>query len=211
MIRYWALLLAFAASPFLTKGQTNMHHEVGLGYGYLTKEQFHNGIFDLDKSYSGLSEQESIVSELYEGAGVKPYINDFKRSGVIAVSYKYSFSERISAGITIAAENEHTDVYVSSPKKVEGKYRRTAISVAAEAKFVYAAKGIVTVYGLAGFGNCFISQKITGNNKERTSSTTYFTLQLSPIGLRVGKKVGSFAEAGFGYKGICHLGVSYRF
>src|SRR5688500_10217268 len=72
MIRYLALLFAFAASPFITKGQTNMHHEVGLGYGYFTKEQFHNGIFDLDKSYSGLSEQESIVSELYEGAGVKP-------------------------------------------------------------------------------------------------------------------------------------------
>ena len=202
--------LLFTTTSFFANAQTSYHHEINLGYGYVTKEQVHNGFLGFHKNYLGLSEQEMILDEMYEGSGVRPYINDLRKTGVIALSYKYAITKRIKAGLTIAAENEHADVYSLGQVQSGGNYRRTAISIAAEGKFIYTTNGLVSLYGLAGFGTCVIRQKITGNEKTYKSTSNYFTLQLSPIGLRIGKKAAGFLEAGFGYKGVCHLGFSYQ-
>ncbi|MDZ7738042.1 MAG: hypothetical protein U5K32_03030 [Bacteroidales bacterium] len=35
--------------------------------------------------------------------------------------------------------------------------------------------------------------------------------QVSPLGFRLGKQIGAFAEIGFGYKGILNAGISAYF
>jgi hypothetical protein len=50
-------------------------------------------------------------------------------------------------------------------------------------------------------------------NGESVASQLYTnpTTQLTPIGLRAGKKTAAFVEIGYGYKGIANLGLSSRF
>ncbi len=53
----------------------------------------------------------------------------------------------------------------------------------------------------------------TLNNYKTNSQSAnipHFNFQLTPLGVRVGKKLAGFFELGFGYKGILILGISYQ-
>jgi hypothetical protein len=216
MNRFTLLATSFLlASSLLASGQTNYpRHEINLGYGYLSKEQIHNGVLSLNKVDKGPSDQEQIISKLYEGTGLNPSLSDIKRTGAVVLGYKIAVTHWLWAGVSVAFDKEHSDI--STWEKTDsryikvGSYSRTALSIAAEAKAVYFAKGLVSIYGSAGFGSCIIDQKIEGNTKTDNRASNYFTLHLSPFGLRIGRKAGGFLETGFGYKGICHLGFNYQ-
>ncbi len=44
----------------------------------------------------------------------------------------------------------------------------------------------------------------------QSANVPHFNFQLTPLGIRVGKKLAGFFELGFGYKGILILGISYQ-
>jgi hypothetical protein len=72
---------------------------------------------------------------------------------------------------------------------------------------------VIQLYTMLGLGVTLNTEKgsynSTGDTDTETSSNLAF--QVTPIGMRIGRKLGGFAELGFGYKGIMNFGLSYRF
>ena len=117
----------------------------------------------------------------------------------------------LTIGITAGYEQEITDL-VSGYATI-GHYKRSAFALAPECQVIYKQKGIITYYGFIGVGNAFIKGKYTSktSNAMETYTANYANPQITPFGIKAGKKLCGFGEVGFGYKGIVHLGVGYNF
>ncbi|MDR0511447.1 MAG: hypothetical protein LBH06_10205 [Rikenellaceae bacterium] len=188
------------------------HHELAVGAGWITSDQFLSLAFKLGTSIVSLfsySELESKYSQAYN------------------IAYKYRFNKTISLGATFAhcaddakceflwAENEQT--------KNLGTVKNTFNCFAAEMDIRYLTRKWVSLYATTGLGLTFASRKVTPtpntadtnpdhNYDVRKSSFTYFNFQATPIGVKVGHpNFGGFAELGFGYKGLFNIGVYGRF
>lgn len=138
-------------------------------------------------------------------------------TGAIFLTYRYSFNDKVSFGITGGIDNEKGD-YVQGHTKV-GDYKRATYTTAMELKYTYSDRKVVKIYCLGGLGYTFANQKgsytyvsgiIEGTGNEN-SNKGHINFQLSPVGLRIGKRLAGFVELGFGYKGIFNTGISCNF
>jgi hypothetical protein len=165
-------------------------HEVTAGFGLGTTTEFVDALADI------------IVSGLTNNA----YSSDKTYSGVFHLGYKYGITNRFAAGGTFVYEDIKSDTYVEKDKI--GKFRNNYYTFAAEAEYKYLRSGSFTLYGLLGAGATIYRQKYTANDnsKNESNSNVHFNFQVSPIGIKLGKNIGAFAEAGFGYKGILSVG-----
>lgn len=138
------------------------------------------------------------------------YSADESYTGAYHVSYKYRFTERLSLGGT--ALYEHADAIAKSDNEEFGKYKNNYYTLAAEASYRYINSGYLKLYGTLGAGATLYSQKFVPNTGDsETDSKVHLNFQITPIGVKVGKSVGVFAEAGFGYKGILSAGLFANF
>ena len=55
----------------------------------------------------------------------------------------------------------------------------------------------------------FVYRDIYSHHED--ASGPQITGQVTPFGMRIGRKLGGFLELGYGYKGIFNFGCSYRF
>ncbi len=171
------------------------------------REQFFNGIGPGYKVNTGLDEKEIFIRKNIDA---KASINNFSKSGCVSINYRRIVYKKLNVGLALLAEKKQADIFANNNQV--GFYFRKAITVAAESKVVYGNRGIVNVYGLFGLGATFIHQKIQGDNGALSKTAdTYFNFQISPVGVSIGKSLRGFAETGFGYKGIVHLGAAYKF
>lgn len=121
-------------------------------------------------------------------------------------SYKYFVSEKIAVGATVGYNSR------AKPFNYENWNRRNegikVLTIAGEGSFYYLKRRNVGLYALGGMG-CFI---VTSGNYNNYSNYNNFglTLQLTPLGIRFGRKLGGFAEIGYGYKGLVNMGISLK-
>lgn len=129
------------------------------------------------------------------------------RRGVFFAGYKYFLSDRIAVGASTGF-NRHAN---------ESNFRYTdftrfdaqTLTVAGEVTWIYLKKPAVKLYATAGLG--FFTMRASMDNYDTSTTTNGGTAQLTPIGIRFGKKLGVFTELGYGYKGILNTGFSIKF
>ena len=139
-------------------------------------------------------------------------------SGAPFVTVRYFLYNRLAIGFSCGTNSErwqYIDVYI--PSTIISQSKQSATTVAFELYYIYVFRKYFEAYTLAGFGPSFTSTETVTNATTATSATTVNTttagvkVQYTPIGIRVGGKLGAFGELGIGYKGVFNFGVSYKF
>lgn len=159
-------------------------HEIHVGMGALTIESIATGL-------------GSAIAGAITGTGA-----DVHGTGAICFGYRYHFNKRIGIGITGVIE--HINVtYKDSPKK----YEWNGFYLMADSRYYYFHRKYFQLYSGLNAGLAILTDKGTSSPE----TTTGFALQINALGFRVGKKIGVFAELGFGYRGVFNGGISARF
>lgn len=168
--------------------------------------------------------QDKGKSELNIGGGVMASENAFADAIVLLLSalindpedvtipgaawsltYKYNLSERLALG--------GASVYNPSPDRwipdfaINDRWKRRSLTTAGEATVYWTKQHAFQFYGTMGVG-FFVKRKTF--YEVQTETEFGYTFQASPVGLRIGNKVGVFMELGYGYKGVFNGGLSMR-
>lgn len=122
-------------------------------------------------------------------------------SGTFTLAYRYYVSSTVTIGMGFGNEriNNWAGIATLSPE-ITVKYLDTRGS-----------RVRVRLYGSAGYGVSFLTDLKVGPGQLDETGAKPWGLQVTPIGVRVGRQFAYFAELGFGYKGLVHGGVSWRF
>ena len=159
-------------------------------------------------------------------ASVKYVVTKKLAIGITAGFYHYSnYSEatRVTTPSLSPAANDYQVLYSSLD------YLRHTAYTTVEGAYIYYnfKKGNIQLYATAGFGithttgyvdrrenRVYINQPAYGScffgSFSPTVDENKMTAYVAPIGIRGGKKIGWYAEAGYGYKGIFNAGLSYK-
>ncbi|SFW16897.1 hypothetical protein SAMN02927921_00303 [Sinomicrobium oceani] len=111
-----------------------------------------------------------------------------------------SFVYEYSSGTTFRKED--------NTFKETGEVSANNYTIAAEGNYLYLNHTKFQLYSGIGAGVSFAKEKYNPNEPSSGSdddSLSHFNFHLNAIGLRYGNKLGVFAEAGFGYKGIIRV------
>lgn len=165
--------------------------EIQPGFGPLAREQV---IDDAVETFQGTASLDPIP------------MGDFSNS--FNLSLRYHRTQRISVGMVMGFTTKTT--YRTDYSVAKSYYKHASFITAFEVKFIYIDQSLVQVYVLTGLGILLVRTK-DQRFLHDTKMYGWPTTQLTPIAIRVGKKLGGFAEIGYGYKGIINLGVSARF
>lgn len=125
-----------------------------------------------------------------------------------SITYKYHVSERFAIG--------GSSVYNPTPDRWilgfdyddDDQWKSRSLTTAAEATLFWVKGKDFQFYGTGGVG-FFAKRRTLYDTQVETKWGT--TFQATPVGLRMGNKVGVFMELGYGYKGVFNGGLSIRF
>ncbi|MCX2681992.1 hypothetical protein OOZ15_18720 [Galbibacter sp. EGI 63066] len=148
----------------------------------------------LELSYGLAKSFESIL----DGEGSDFEIATF---GMLNLNYQRSITDRIKVGAGVS--------YLKFQDK-KGNSKDNDLNYLAfmpQFEYTYLKSGILELYGNTSAGVVGLFYKI--ENKNETDFG--FAYQVNPIGIRVGKKIGGFAEVGCGFKGFVNVGIDFKF
>lgn len=132
-----------------------------------------------------------------------------KAVGMFEAGYRYHLNERFKIGADISFLQTEDTFDTKSTNSTDIVRKSTYNLVLITGEFNYVKTSLLTFYASGGAGIISMSTKeVGGTYKDNLSD---FAFQINPVGLRVGKSFGGFAELGFGYKGIISAGVNYKF
>jgi len=132
-------------------------------------------------------------------------------TGAFSFEYQYRPKKWVSVGGSVSYERTACDLFSQTQDIDVGDIINNYYTVMATARFNYLSKKIITLYSRVGIGYTLWLEYINGDNQYQDQSNGFVAFQLTPIGIRIGTKVGGFFEAGFGSEGIVAAGVSFRF
>lgn len=132
-------------------------------------------------------------------------------SGNFGLGYRYQITERIRVGGDVAFQQEQTKQSDKNNKPI-AKRTNNYFMVMPTLSFSYIKTEWLDFYGSAAAGVILDRYTSTEPNKPAVKDNNVdFAFQVNPAGLRVGKKLGGFVEAGFGHRGIISAGLNYKF
>lgn len=222
------LLVTLTALYFLYNNSVSAQNfavgrqEVGVSYGYWTSEQvlisleqpYHTDMIDYTNSSLDFLKAEKIFGVPWNQPVT---LTGRNRSGAIFATYLFKPIEQLGAGIGMGFQTESGNFITTypgstSPLKV-GTYKRTIVTLAPELRLSYAYNDWFHLYGLLGLGRSFYRETVTRDSDGVTETINggYWMFQVSPLGIKVGKKIAGFIEGGFGYKGLARGGVAINF
>lgn len=144
--------------------------------------------------------------------GENTKLKDDSSFGMIEVGYKYQIKERLKLGIDVGYQKYSN---TSITEKTSRLVKRDAnfILIMPNLSFSYIKTTLLDFYGSLGAGVLLSNDKVTlsTTSKSEKESNLNFGWQVVPVGLRVGKKLGGFLEAGIGTKGFVTAGLNYKF
>lgn len=168
-------------------------------------------------------------AELKIGAGIasRPFLkniihfsnfgaggNDNTSYGTYHIEFLYKVLPKVKIGVAAVAEWSKNDVTGSGPDfwHKHKVYNDIDATVLGTIQALYITKPILELYSAASLGPTMRFRKILrndfgGNEEAKKVSVAY---HFTAIGLKIGKKIGGFAELGYGYKGILCGGVYMR-
>ena len=132
-------------------------------------------------------------------------------SGNFGLGYRYQITERIRVGGDVAFQQEQTKQSYKNNILI-AKRTNNYFMVMPTLSFSYIKTEWLDFYGSAAAGVILDRYTSTEPNKPAVKDNNVdFAFQVNPAGLRVGKKLGGFVEAGFGHRGIISAGLNYKF
>ena len=138
------------------------------------------------------------------GSGNKDWTNySIVVKPIFTVSHKYYFTRNCAIGVTLSQHSFYGSYVSTYPNRQYHSYSYDGLSVCVEMKHTipFTNTPYFQLYYGAGIGATFFT-----NNGEKG-----LALYISPLGFRLGKDGGIYAEVGLGYKGLVHGGYSIRF
>lgn len=149
--------------------------------------------------------QDTFVSSLgnfIEGKK-KVYESKSPTYGMLHISYQRSLNNKLKVGVDFS----YAKFEYKSENTREVSYTGHYLAIAPQFEFSYIRRNFFELYANASVG----LNKLFCTIDKETVSNHGTTFQVNPIGIRVGKKLAGFLEAGFGYSGYVNLGISYKF
>lgn len=189
------MIVTLAAFVFATAGfgQTR-RHDFSLGYGLLSSDQ----IVDI------FGDVAAIIITL--GTFSKQNIH---YTGVPFLTYHHSSNSRFGFGGAIGGYNSWGDLRVLD--EIVGDYRERNYIGAVELDYHWIMRDGFQLYSGAGFGVRYRRGTYSDADETDTVSKVLPTFHINALGVRVGRKVGFFAELGAGYKGMIAAGLNAQF
>lgn len=175
-------------------------HEIELNYSYFTADGMIGNFYSEFLVKMPPDDENSL------------FIHNHKSLGAIFLTYRYNVIKRFSVGLSCGLDITNAEI-INKYKTVFGESKKIYITPAVELKFIYIDKKIVRLYGFLGVGYSFAFYKNHFNpgmptNKVGDLIENHLNGQLTPLGIRLGKKFGGFLEIGLGYKGLLNVGIS---
>lgn len=168
-------------------------HEIRTGYGVSTTNSFIHALH-----YMQITDA---TKDLVGG--------DKTFKGAFQLGYKYSVTDKINLGISLAYEWAKANSF--KDMETLGKLHSDYYTVAVEADYVYFRKENFTFYSTLGLGGTLYEQVSKIDGTKDSSNRTNLNFQISPVGIKYGGHFGFFSEIGFGYKGLFNFGVFSSF
>ena len=171
-------------------------HEVGVGYGYMSTEQF-----------------SIVVTEFLTSAVIKPLTGDnvstksYQFIGPISVNYKFFFKDRLSVGASILFSSNKIEY--SDANNILHNVKLNTFSIIPRFDFYYIRNPKFALYGNVGAGAVVMTSSY-GQQKDLNDSGASFAFQVTPIAMRIGRDFGFVLELGIGSHGLAEGGFSYR-
>jgi hypothetical protein len=170
-------------------------HEISVGYGLGTTSDFIDAFSD-------------VLATALTGGEIRQDNENY--SGAVHLAYKYLVMDRLGVGGTLAYEHVNADAWQGGAKT--GRLKRNYYTIAAEVDYRYIRRPLFTLYSGLGLGYTSHNEKyLPDGGTESSDNTGHFNFHVTGIGARYGGRVGGFAEAGFGYKGLFCVGAYARF
>lgn len=174
------------------------------------KSQFTKGQSELSAGIGFQSDYE-LITKFTDGDN-----NNYAHTPDFSLSYRYYLTGNFSLGLNVAYQHfvnydgGNTTEYRLGPPVIS-----SLVFIAPEITFSYLNKIVgprkneLRLYGVVSVG-------IAVYEGDRSYDFMYYghilpAFQLSPIGVRFGKTLAGYMEAGFGNKGLINAGLSYRF
>lgn len=196
------IILGLLFFTFIAKAQENEKHEFRVGYSDATFLIMGTGLSD--------AFGDAIVSGIY---GAKIDNAEDSTLGMFEIGYRNRITERLKIGVDVSYLRTDKSFETKLPNSggIEHNKRRAQyFLVLPTIEFSYVRTSFINFYGSAAAGIIMMQTKEIDNTNAYTDNATAFGFQVNPVGLRVGKKLGAFAELGYGYKGIIVAGISYK-
>jgi hypothetical protein len=187
----FALIAAFVSPAGFAQTRK---HDISLSYGALSIDQLADVFTDV----------MTIVFTF--GTFSK---RDVDYSGVPFFTYHYSRNSRFGFGFAIGAYRADGDLYILEENR--GPFDETNYIGALELDYHWVMKKGFQLYSGAGLGVRIRKGTYHDLDSTETVSKALPTFHVNALGLRVGVKVGFFAEFGAGYKGIFSAGLNAQF
>jgi len=173
-------------------GQTR-RHDLSLGFGVLSTDQL-TDIF------------ENIVSIILTFGTFEKSSQSF--TGVPFLTYHYSAKSRFGFGGAIGGYGSSGNLRLAGDDV--GTFREKNYIVAAELDYHWIMRQGFQMYSGAGFGVRFRHGTYAATEAD-TVTKVLPAFHLNALGVRFGRKVGFFLEAGVGYKGLVSGGINAQF
>lgn len=215
------LCVAFTAfaqqldNEVVIKQHKKLKQRFEISYGYITRDQALKDIFPkLNKVYllnDSLKYRLSTArtNQLFGFNDKTVRYDVMSRSGAFSFTYRARLAKWLYVGAAFAYERHYAGLTLGNANEKIGDYKRIAFTIAPECQFIYKKHKYITVYGILGLGNTFVTETYAGTVASATDKSIYFACQVSPFAIRVGRQFSGFLETGFGYKGLINGGVSY--
>ncbi len=129
-------------------------------------------------------------------------------TGANVISGKWQLSKSFSLGLSFGHRYAVGYNFDSDPSYNKNfGYRCTNLTL--DAAYSYEIDENISLYAAVAAGR----STINGHEQTRSYGRSYvyngLALQLTPIGVRFGRRLGGFVEVGLGYKGLVSGGISY--
>lgn len=169
-------------------------HDLSLSYGVLSIDQLADVFTDV------------LTIVLTLGAYSK---SNTESTGVPFLTYHYSRNSKFGFGFAVGGYQSTGDLHILG--ETVGDFKETNSIGALELDYHWVMKKGFQLYSGAGLGVRIRKGTYHDADSTETLSKTLPTFHVNALGLRVGRKVGFFAELGAGYKGIFSAGLNAQF
>lgn len=192
--------ILFTLSTVVVKAQEAGKHEINVSYGDGAPTTLVDGF------------SNAFTNALVSGISGLKTNNTTESFGSIGLGYRNQITERIRVGGDIAFQQVQSKI-TDEKNKLLSKRTDRYLMVLPTISFSYIKTDWLDFYGSAAAGVLLNNseQQSEDGKAPHKSNNVDFAFQVNPAGIRVGKKIGVFAEVGFGHRGIVVAGINYKF
>jgi hypothetical protein len=187
-----AILLSFTAASFAQERR----HDLSVQFGVLSPDQ----LIDV---FGNLGILIITLGNFYK--------DNMQFSGIPVLTYHYSANSRFGFGGAFGYYGSWGDLVIEGGDVVVGDFHERNYTLAAELDYHWVMRPGLQVYSGAGFGLRIRRGRYTDADETVTRTWALPTFNITALGVRFGRKIGFFAEAGAGYKGMLSVGINGQF